>query len=143
MEINIQNVNMTYPNGKIALKDLNLDLKAPSLIGLLGPNGAGKSTLMKLLGAALMPTGGSILMDGQPLSKTDRLLKARLGYLPQDFGLFDELTVTQFLDRYPKDNPSCQFGRKGKIQNPHPLWRPASAGRYCTSSAGESTLPDF
>ena len=45
MEINIQNVNMTYPNGKIALKDLNLDLKAPSLIGLLGPNGAGKSTL--------------------------------------------------------------------------------------------------
>ena len=98
MEINIQNVNMTYPNGKIALKDLNLDLKAPSLIGLLGPNGAGKSTLMKLLVAALMPTGGSILMDGQPLSKTDRLLKARLGYLPQDFGLFDERTVTQFLD---------------------------------------------
>ena len=98
MEINIQNVNMTYPNGKIALKDLNLDLKAPSLIGLLGPNGAGKSTLMKLLVAALMPTGGSILVDGQPLAKTDRLLKARLGYLPQDFGLFDELTVTQFLD---------------------------------------------
>ena len=53
---------------------------------------------MKLLVAALMPTGGSILVDGQPLSKTDRLLKARLGYLPQDFGLFDELTVTQFLD---------------------------------------------
>ena len=98
MEINIQNVSMTYPSGKQALKDLNLDLKAPSLIGLLGPNGAGKSTLMKLLVAALMPTGGSILVDGQPLAKTDRLLKARLGYLPQDFGLFDELTVTQFLD---------------------------------------------
>ena len=46
---------MTYPSGKQALKDLNLDLKAPSLIGLLGPNGAGKSTLMKLLVAALMP----------------------------------------------------------------------------------------
>ena len=81
MEINIQNVSMTYPSGKQALKDLNLDLKAPSLIGLLGPNGAGKSTLMKLLVAALMPTGGSILVDGQPLAKTDRLLKARLGYI--------------------------------------------------------------
>ena len=68
MEINIQNVSMTYPSGKQALKDLNLDLKAPSLIGLLGPNGAGKSTLMKLLVAALMPTGGSILVDGQPLA---------------------------------------------------------------------------
>ena len=89
MEITIQNVNMTYPNGKIALKDLNLDLKAPSLIGLLGPNGAGKSTLMKLLVAALMPTGGSILVDGQPLSKTDRLLKARLGYLPVSYTHLD------------------------------------------------------
>ena len=98
MEINIQNVSMTYSNGKQVLKNLNLHLKSPSLIGLLGPNGAGKSTLMKLLVAALMPTVGSIQMDGRPLAKTDRLLKARLGYLPQDFGLFDELTVTQFLD---------------------------------------------
>lgn len=98
MEVNIQKVSMTYPNGKQALKDLSLELRSPSLIGLLGPNGAGKSTLMKLLVAALLPTSGSILVDGQPLDKTDRLLKSKLGYLPQDFGLFDELTVTQFLD---------------------------------------------
>ena len=98
MEINIQHVSMTYPNGKQALKDLDLDLKAPSLVGLLGPNGAGKSTLMKLLVAALMPTGGAIRVDGQPLAKSDRALKEKLGYLPQDFGLFDELTVKQFLD---------------------------------------------
>ena len=98
MEINIQHVSMTYPNGKQAMKDLDLDLKAPSLVGLLGPNGAGKSTLMKLLVAALMPTGGAIRVDGQPLDKSDRALKEKLGYLPQDFGLFDELTVKQFLD---------------------------------------------
>ena len=98
MELKIQNVSMTYPSGKEALKGLSLTLKSPSLIGLLGPNGAGKSTLMKLLVAALMPTDGSIRVDGEHLSKSDRLLKARLGYLPQDFGLFDELTVTEFLD---------------------------------------------
>ena len=98
MELKIQNVSMTYPSGKQALKGLNLDLKSPSLIGLLGPNGAGKSTLMKLLVAALMPTGGNILVDGTPLNKSESQLKASLGYLPQDFGLFDELTVTQFLD---------------------------------------------
>ena len=98
MEINIQNVSMTYPNGKQALKDFNLRLNSPSLVGLLGPNGAGKSTLMKLLVAALMPTGGAIRVDGQPLAKSDRALKEKLGYLPQDFGLFDELTVKQFLD---------------------------------------------
>ena len=98
MEIKIENVSMTYPSGKQALKELNLDLGSPSLIGLLGPNGAGKSTLMKLLSAALMPASGSIYVDGHPLSKMERTLKAQLGYLPQDFGLFDELTVTQFLD---------------------------------------------
>lgn len=89
---------MTYPNGKQALKDISLDLRSPSLIGLLGPNGAGKSTLMKLLVAALMPTSGVIKADGQSLATSDRQLKSQLGYLPQDFGLFDELTVTQFLD---------------------------------------------
>lgn len=98
MQIELQNLSMTYPNGKQALQHLNLTLSAPSLIGLLGPNGAGKSTLLKLLVAALLPTSGSIQVDGQPLAKTERLLKAQLGYLPQDFGLFDELTVVQFLD---------------------------------------------
>ena len=73
MELNIQNVSMTYPNGKQALKNLDLELKSPSLIGLLGPNGAGKSTLMKLLVAALTPTAGSILVDGRPLAKAERL----------------------------------------------------------------------
>ena len=98
MEINIQNVSMTYPNGKQALRDFNLRLNSPSLVGLLGPNGAGKSTLMKLLVAALMPTSGCIAVDGAPLRKSERQLKEKLGYLPQDFGLFDELSVEQFLD---------------------------------------------
>ena len=98
MQITLQELNMTYPNGKKALQGVSASLDSPSLIGLLGPNGAGKSTLMKLLVAELLPTRGEILVDGQPLTRTERLLKARLGYLPQDFGLFDELTVTQFLD---------------------------------------------
>ena len=98
MELKIQNVSMTYPSGKRALRGLDLELRSPSLIGLLGPNGAGKSTLMRLLVAALLPTEGRILVDGAPLEKAEGRLKASLGYLPQDFGLFDELTVTQFLD---------------------------------------------
>ena len=59
MQIQIQDLSMTYPSGKQALKDLDLELKAPSLIGLLGPNGAGKSTLMKLLVAASCPQRGN------------------------------------------------------------------------------------
>ena len=98
MQISLQELTMTYPSDKRALQGVNLELDSPSLVGLLGPNGAGKSTLMKLLVAGLLPTGGAIRVDGEPLLRRERALKARLGYLPQDFGLYDELTVTQFLD---------------------------------------------
>lgn len=89
---------MIYPNGRQALKDISLTLESPSLIGLVGPNGAGKSTLMKLLVAGLLPTGGTISVDDVPLSRCEKKLKEKLGYLPQDFGLYDELTVREFLD---------------------------------------------
>ncbi|HJB71264.1 MAG TPA: ATP-binding cassette domain-containing protein [Candidatus Flavonifractor avistercoris] len=98
MQISLQELTMTYPSGKKALQGVNLELDSPSLVGLLGPNGAGKSTLMKLLVAGLLPTGGAIRVDGEPLLRREQALKARLGYLPQDFGLYDELTVTEFLD---------------------------------------------
>lgn len=98
MNITIDHLNMTYPTGKQALRDINLQMETPSLIGLLGPNGAGKSTLMKLLVAALLPTTGSISVDGTPLAACEKHLKSSLGYLPQHFGLYDELSVWQFLD---------------------------------------------
>lgn len=98
MQINIQNLTMTYPNGRAALNDISLELESPSLIGLLGPNGAGKSTLMKLLVNSLLPTSGSITVNQMPLLRREKQLKAGLGYLPQSFGLYEELTVWQFLD---------------------------------------------
>ena len=92
MRINLNHLSMIYPNGRQALKDISLTLESPSLIGLVGPNGAGKSTLMKLLVAGLLPTGGTISVDDVPLSRYEKKLKEKLGYLPQDFGLYDELT---------------------------------------------------
>ena len=97
MEIQIQNVSFTYPKGREVLSNLTLDLPASGLTGLLGPNGAGKSTLMKLLSASLLPSSGAILVNGRPLIQAERFLKAHLGYLPQGFGLFEELTPAQFL----------------------------------------------
>ena len=98
MRINLNHLSMIYPNGRQALKDISLTLESPSLIGLVGPNGAGKSTLMKLLVAGLLPTGGTISVDDVSLSRCEKKLKEKLGYLPQDFGLYDELTVREFLD---------------------------------------------
>ena len=95
--IEVSHLSKSY-GSRPAVQDLSFTVPDGQIYGLLGPNGAGKSTLMKLLVAALLPTSGSILVDGQPLLKMERQLKAQLGYLPQDFGLFNELTVAQFLD---------------------------------------------
>jgi ABC-2 type transport system ATP-binding protein len=98
LKIELKNLSKTYKGEKAALKNINLTLASPSLIGLVGPNGAGKSTLMKLLTANLLPSSGDILVDGLPLLKQEKALKSSLGYLPQEFGLFEDLTTAQFLD---------------------------------------------
>ena len=98
MEIDINNVTMIYPSGKKALSDVSFTAQSPDFVGILGPNGAGKSTLMKLMTAGLKQTKGEILVDDKKLLDQENDFKRRLGYLPQNFGLFEELTVWQFLD---------------------------------------------
>lgn len=98
MKIDVNHVTMIYPSGKKALQDVSLSAESPNFIGILGPNGAGKTTLMKLLIAGLLPTRGEILLNGKNLLSQEKYLKSQLGYLPQSFGLCDELTVWQFLD---------------------------------------------
>lgn len=98
MKIELKNLQKKYQGGKTALKGISLTLASPSLIGLVGPNGAGKSTLMKLLTANLLPSSGEILVDGRPLLEQERYLKSNVGYLPQEFGLFEDLTTEEFLD---------------------------------------------
>ena len=98
MQIDINDVTMIYPSGKKALSDVSFSVKSPDFVGILGPNGAGKSTLMKLMTAGLMETKGEILVDGKKLLDRENDFKRKLGYLPQTFGLFEELTVWQFLD---------------------------------------------
>ncbi|OPJ64793.1 ATP-binding cassette domain-containing protein [Clostridium oryzae] len=98
MKISIKNVSMTYKTGKRALSNMNLEMNSPNFIGLLGPNGAGKSTFMKLLVSKIIPTAGEIIVNGKPIQKHEKELRKQLGYLPQSFGLYDELTVYEFLD---------------------------------------------
>lgn len=98
MFIEIKNVSKSYKKDHYVLKDINLELRSPEMIGLVGPNGAGKTTLMKLLIAQLQPSKGSIVVDGYNLARNEKYLKSRVGYLPQEFGLYDELTIEQFLD---------------------------------------------
>lgn len=98
MNITMNHITMIYPSGKKALNDVSISIESPGFIGILGPNGAGKTTLMKLLIAGLLPTKGEIFLDGKPLIVQEKKLKSQLGYLPQSYGLYDELSIWQMLD---------------------------------------------
>jgi len=98
MEIEIKNLSKAYRPEKSVLSGINLELRPPSMVGLIGPNGAGKTTFMKILVRQLLASTGSIKIDGMDIGKSENYLKNRLGYLPQEFGLYEELTVYQFLD---------------------------------------------
>jgi ABC-2 type transport system ATP-binding protein len=80
-----------------ALTDLNLTL-TPGILGLLGPNGAGKSTLMRMLATITKPTQGTILWNGRDVVKDPEALRSVLGYLPQDFGVYPNLSAQEFLE---------------------------------------------
>ena len=96
MKLSIQQLNKTYQDGKEALRDLNLELDN-GVFGLLGPNGAGKSTLLEILSLNLMPTSGRILWEGRDIHANPRAFRQILGYLPQTYGLYPELTARQFM----------------------------------------------
>ncbi|MEM7244624.1 MAG: ATP-binding cassette domain-containing protein [Acidobacteriota bacterium] len=97
MRIEIRGLNQVYPGGFQALHDVELAVDR-GLTGLLGPNGAGKTTLMNVVATLLEPTQGQVLVDGQPLGEDRNQIRARLGYLPQDWGAPRSARCSEVLD---------------------------------------------
>lgn len=95
-KIEVSNLNFEYP-GKLALQNASFSIEAQSITALVGPNGAGKTTLMNCMAALARPISGKVLVDGIDIMKDPRKYHIKLGYLPDFFGLYDELTVRQCL----------------------------------------------
>lgn len=95
--LSIQHLTHTYANGTRALDDVSLDIP-PGMFGLLGPNGAGKSSLMRCLATLQIPTSGTMRFDGIDIGAQPEALRATLGYLPQDFGVYPRVTAWDLLD---------------------------------------------
>ena len=96
LELAIEGISKSYPGRGLALDAFSLTL-GPGVLGLLGPNGAGKSTLMRILATLTRPSAGAVLWNGVDVAKAPDTLRAVLGYLPQDFGVYPHLTAVEFL----------------------------------------------
>ncbi|MDH4223158.1 MAG: ABC transporter ATP-binding protein [candidate division Zixibacteria bacterium] len=82
----------------VAVDYLNLKIEKGEMAGLVGPDGAGKTTLMRILSAILPPTSGSARVAGYDIIRDAEKLKEKIGYMPQRFGLYEDLTVLENLN---------------------------------------------
>ena len=99
MNIVIDHLDKTYRGGVHALNDVTLSITS-GMFGLLGPNGAGKTTLLRILAGVLYPTNGTLQVGNYNGNNEQgrKAIKRVLGYLPQDFGVYPDLSAREFLD---------------------------------------------
>ncbi len=97
--IKVEHIQKRYRNVD-ALRDLNMQIPYGSIYGLIGPNGAGKTTLLRILGALIPPTKGEVWFDDEEVSKAPSLIQRKVGYMPDFFGVYPDLTSVEYLEFY-------------------------------------------
>lgn len=97
--IEAHNLKKTFDD-KQALQNISLSITPDKITGIVGPDGAGKTTLIRLMAGLLLPTNGEIITLGYEMPKQASEVSPLLGYMPQRFGLYEELTVKQNMDLY-------------------------------------------
>ncbi len=97
--LQLHNVVKTFGRDVTAVDDVSLELQA-GVVGLIGHNGAGKTTLMQMIATLTRPSRGQILFDGVDIAARPDAIRRRLGYLPQDFGVYPNLTALEFMQYF-------------------------------------------
>lgn len=95
--LEIKNLRKKYGNFP-ALDGLNLEISKGELFGFVGPNGAGKTTTIKIITGLLVPDEGSVVIDGVDALRDSRSLKRKIGYVPDFFGVYDNLKVSEYME---------------------------------------------
>jgi len=97
VRLKIQQLTKSYQNGVKALDEVTLNI-ANGMFGLLGPNGAGKSSLMRTLATLQLPDAGQVYFDGNDVLQNPQEMRNKLGYLPQDFGVYPKISALDLLN---------------------------------------------
>jgi ABC-2 type transport system ATP-binding protein len=99
----IETHELSKKYGKLtAVEDLNLQVARGALYGLIGPNGAGKTTSLRMLAGLLEPTSGEIIINGQVANHDWRELRRQIGYMPDFFGVYEDMLVWEYLDFFAR-----------------------------------------
>ena len=115
MKLSFENISKLYGD-TVALQQIDLTLGS-GVYGLLGPNGAGKTTLMRIMTDLLAPSTGRVLLDGQDIAVMGAAFRKKLGYLPQDFGVYPNFTAEQFLLYIARLKGLSKFDAKRQTDN--------------------------
>jgi len=83
-----------------ALKGINLNIPKGSVFGFVGPNGAGKSTTMSIIATLMLPTEGTVKVDGLDVTEHPHEVRKKIGYMPDFFGVYDQLKTVEYLHFY-------------------------------------------
>ena len=95
----IETIDLTKKYGGFtALDNFNLSIEEGEIFGFIGPNGAGKTTTIRILATLLAPTSGKAFVAGHDVTKDPRAIKKILGYMPDDFGVYDGMRLREYLD---------------------------------------------
>jgi len=97
--IAVQDLTKVYGK-RAALDHVSFEVPAREIFGFVGPNGAGKTTTLRILAALMAPTGGRAFIDGADVTRDREKVHSRIGYMPDFFGVYDQLTVAEYLDFY-------------------------------------------
>lgn len=97
--LSIKNLEKSYGSFK-ALNGVNLEIEKGDIFGFIGPNGAGKSTTMKIVAGLLSADSGEVYLDNIDALKNNRKLKEKIGYMPDFFGVYDNITAIEYLEFY-------------------------------------------
>ena len=96
--VEIHHLRKEYSNNLVAVKDLSLQLERGDIFGFIGPNGAGKTTTIKMLATLLRPTSGTAYIDGTDVTREPERIRSIIGYMPDNFGVYDDIKVWEYLD---------------------------------------------
>ncbi len=113
--LEIRNISKRYGNGVKALEDLSLTIEKGGMFGLLGPNGAGKSTLMRSIATLQAVDEGSIMLGDIDVLKDHESVRRILGYLPQDFGVYSNVSAKMLLTHFATLKGITGHGRRREV----------------------------